>query len=109
METNHLRTPPRRSITSSFAVKTERPCSKLRCGRWDLRATKSRQARGRGEGPSQVQGEGGVPNVHGNEDGVPSTQRHNHVNMSHDLASHLNMQGTEGIVNELIMQIMRTA
>ncbi|KAI7991178.1 hypothetical protein LOK49_LG12G01713 [Camellia lanceoleosa] len=46
METNHLRTPPRRSITSSFAVKTERPCSKLRCGRWDLRATKSRQARG---------------------------------------------------------------
>ncbi|KAI8012251.1 Uncharacterized protein LOK49_LG06G00813 [Camellia lanceoleosa] len=46
METNHLRTPPRRSITSSFAAKTERPCSKLRCGRWDLRATKSRQARG---------------------------------------------------------------
>ncbi|KAL7189418.1 hypothetical protein ACSBR1_039124 [Camellia fascicularis] len=24
----------------------ERPCSKLRCGRWYLRATKSRQARG---------------------------------------------------------------
>ncbi|KAI8006226.1 hypothetical protein LOK49_LG07G00873 [Camellia lanceoleosa] len=46
METNHLRTPPRRSITSSFAAKMERPCSKLRCGRWDLRATKSRQARG---------------------------------------------------------------
>ncbi|KAI8015759.1 Uncharacterized protein LOK49_LG05G02321 [Camellia lanceoleosa] len=46
METNHLRTPPRRSITSSFAAKTERPCSKLCCGRWDLRATKSRQARG---------------------------------------------------------------
>ncbi|KAL7250540.1 hypothetical protein ACSBR1_012539 [Camellia fascicularis] len=46
MQTNQRRTPPRRSITSSFAAKTERPCSKLRCGRWDLRATKSRQARG---------------------------------------------------------------
>ncbi|KAI8017563.1 hypothetical protein LOK49_LG04G02427 [Camellia lanceoleosa] len=29
--------------------------------------------------------------------------------LADDLASHLNMQGTEGIVNELIMQIMRTA
>ncbi|KAL7167036.1 hypothetical protein ACSBR2_037657 [Camellia fascicularis] len=46
MQTNQLRTPPRRSITSSFAAKTERSCSKLHCGRWDLRATKSRQARG---------------------------------------------------------------
>ncbi|KAL7192888.1 hypothetical protein ACSBR2_024659 [Camellia fascicularis] len=46
MQTNQLQTPPRQSITSSFAAKTERPCSKLRCGRWDLRATKSKQARG---------------------------------------------------------------
>ncbi|XP_028072992.1 uncharacterized protein LOC114275196 [Camellia sinensis] len=46
MQTNQLRTLPRQSITSSFAAKTERPCSKLRCGRWDLRATKSRQTRG---------------------------------------------------------------
>ncbi|GMP28717.1 hypothetical protein CsSME_00004148 [Camellia sinensis var. sinensis] len=46
MQTNQLRTPPRQSITSSFTAKTERPCSKLRCGRWDLRATKSRQTRG---------------------------------------------------------------
>ncbi|KAI8000020.1 Gamma-tubulin complex component 2 [Camellia lanceoleosa] len=46
MQTNHLQTPQRRSITSSFVAKTERPCSKLRCGRWDLRATKNRQARG---------------------------------------------------------------
>ncbi|KAL7253524.1 hypothetical protein ACSBR1_007959 [Camellia fascicularis] len=46
MQTNQLRTPPKRSITSSFAAKMERPCSKLRCGWWDLRATKSRQARG---------------------------------------------------------------
>ncbi|KAI8015926.1 Tubby-like F-box protein 3 [Camellia lanceoleosa] len=45
MQTNQPQTPPRQSITSSFAAKTERPCSKLRCGRWDLRATKSRQAR----------------------------------------------------------------
>ncbi|KAL7262953.1 hypothetical protein ACSBR1_001174 [Camellia fascicularis] len=46
MQTNQRRNPPRQSITSSFAAKTERPCSKLRCGRWDLRATKSKQARG---------------------------------------------------------------
>ncbi|KAI7999122.1 hypothetical protein LOK49_LG10G02812 [Camellia lanceoleosa] len=46
MQTNQLRTPPRRSRTSSFAAKTERSCSKLHCGLWDLGATKSRQARG---------------------------------------------------------------
>ncbi|KAI8021909.1 hypothetical protein LOK49_LG03G02978 [Camellia lanceoleosa] len=46
MQTNQLQTPPRRSITSSFGAKMERPCSKLCCGQWDLRATKSRQVRG---------------------------------------------------------------
>ncbi|GMP66626.1 hypothetical protein CsSME_00026911 [Camellia sinensis var. sinensis] len=46
MQTNQLQTPPRRSTTTSFAVKTERLCSGLRCGRWDLRATKTRQAKG---------------------------------------------------------------